>query len=61
MSNQQKLVNDVIALVRARNPIILIVTVEEKRVERALVEPLMTLRNSQGRRQRLRHSQVGLR
>ncbi len=46
--SQDKLVNDVIALVKARNPIILIQTVEEKRVERATVEPLMTLKNSKG-------------
>jgi ATP-dependent 26S proteasome regulatory subunit len=48
MSNQQKLVNDVVALVRARNPIILIKTIEEKRVERALFEPLMKLTNARG-------------
>jgi len=46
--SQIKLVNDVIALIKARNPIILIATVEEKRVERALIEPLMTLKNSRG-------------
>jgi SpoVK/Ycf46/Vps4 family AAA+-type ATPase len=48
MTNQEKLVSDVIALVRARNPIILIATVEEKRVERALFEPLMSMKNSKG-------------
>ncbi len=47
-TNQEKLVNDVVALVRARNPIILIQTVEEKRVERATTEPLMTLKNTRG-------------
>lgn len=46
MNTSQKLVSDVIALVRARTPIILIATVEEKRVERALIEPLMTLKST---------------
>lgn len=46
MTDQEKLINNVVALVRARNPIILIATVEEKRVERALFEPLATMKNS---------------